>query len=188
MNRPYIERWGDMRENCDQALKLAGMLPSAVRTAQDDPDFIEKVMVQLSDQLCCLDAHIGDERPDEPVTLERAVSLGKHGRPTKEEAEGKGDNDNLSQRGTSRDYITKKTGSIRLAPGQVDYITSLFHAATDAGCQLLITLTNDDREPALREGTIESLAQRVLNALWRIRWEMNIDAPGVDDDESEGDQ
>jgi hypothetical protein len=66
-----------MREQCDQALKLVGMLPNAVKCAETDPVFIETVIAKLSDQLCCLDANLGDERPTPQDQEKREAADGR---------------------------------------------------------------------------------------------------------------
>jgi len=61
--RSFVECWGDLRGNADEALKLLGMLVSAVRLKDEDPQFLEDTLFELSSALCCIDTNVGDEAP-----------------------------------------------------------------------------------------------------------------------------
>src|SRR5690606_22949275 len=126
---------------------------------------------------CCLDAHIGDEKPEQLGIFPSSPTTGKDGKP------------NWNEMSRAQFERAKQQGpGMHLYPGQVELITRLFHEATDAGCELLTVLADADQSgKALRSGTLESLAKRVVQAMWGARWEMNVDSPQVDDDdESEG--
>ena len=75
-----------------------------------------------------------------------------------------------------------RAGAVTLQAGQIEYLTSLFHAATDDACQLLVTIGGEQGPLALRDGTLESIIRRLTQSIWRMRWEMNITGPKVEDD------
>src|SRR5688500_14601993 len=71
-----LERWGDLRGNVDEALKLLGMLPNAIAT-KDEDHFLEEVMTRLSGELVCIDVTLGNERPgaEQPEFIEQFIAI-----------------------------------------------------------------------------------------------------------------